>query len=286
MMFYPAKKQTWIYLLPWRALSFLYRFLVKIKCNYSKSLEIISVCFFFLLFSLICYVCFYFSLLTLSSIPAEMHHGSWRQMRIQSCWRFTRTVTLSPATATTDGHTPPRPGITCMSYINICRICVTYIYWRLVFEVSPPEPHHRQLISSCWFLHSINVESLLDRWNSVSCCRYCYVEWQEDYWFILFCRHEWVAQTSSTLKCRDKNTPVTCGRRHLSDQLSLLLWTFRWFVGSRWFQVIRCRLCGSKGTHRKCSGLKLDTHDWACTDCTKATDGKGANHLCTSLESN
>ncbi|XP_072221279.1 G2/M phase-specific E3 ubiquitin-protein ligase [Leuresthes tenuis] len=43
---------------------------------------------------------------------------------------------------------------------------------------------------------------------------------------------------------------------------------------SGWFEVIRCRLCGSRGTHRKCSGLKLDTRDWACSDCTKATDGR------------
>uniref|UniRef100_A0A665TPK4 G2/M-phase specific E3 ubiquitin protein ligase n=1 Tax=Echeneis naucrates TaxID=173247 RepID=A0A665TPK4_ECHNA len=42
-----------------------------------------------------------------------------------------------------------------------------------------------------------------------------------------------------------------------------------------WFEVIRCQLCGSKGTHRKCSGLMLDTGDWACSDCTQATDGKG-----------
>uniref|UniRef100_A0A3B4G9Q8 G2/M-phase specific E3 ubiquitin protein ligase n=1 Tax=Pundamilia nyererei TaxID=303518 RepID=A0A3B4G9Q8_9CICH len=45
---------------------------------------------------------------------------------------------------------------------------------------------------------------------------------------------------------------------------------------SGWFEVIRCRLCGSRGTHRKCSGLKLDTKDWACTDCTQATDGKAS----------
>ncbi|XP_065822271.1 G2/M phase-specific E3 ubiquitin-protein ligase [Labrus bergylta] len=43
-----------------------------------------------------------------------------------------------------------------------------------------------------------------------------------------------------------------------------------------WFEVIRCRLCGSGGTHRKCSGLKLDTKDWACSDCTQATDGKAS----------
>ncbi|XP_037550720.1 G2/M phase-specific E3 ubiquitin-protein ligase [Nematolebias whitei] len=43
-----------------------------------------------------------------------------------------------------------------------------------------------------------------------------------------------------------------------------------------WFELIRCRLCGSTGTHRKCSGLQVDTTDWACTDCTNATDGKAS----------
>ncbi|KAM7403780.1 hypothetical protein PAMA_004287 [Pampus argenteus] len=43
-----------------------------------------------------------------------------------------------------------------------------------------------------------------------------------------------------------------------------------------WFEVIRCRLCGSRGTHRKCSELKLNTTDWPCTDCTQATDGKAS----------
>lgn len=45
-----------------------------------------------------------------SVFPAEMLHGSWRQMRIQSCWRFTRVVTLSPASATTGAHTQQRLG--------------------------------------------------------------------------------------------------------------------------------------------------------------------------------
>ncbi|XP_041827269.1 G2/M phase-specific E3 ubiquitin-protein ligase [Melanotaenia boesemani] len=45
---------------------------------------------------------------------------------------------------------------------------------------------------------------------------------------------------------------------------------------SGWFEVIRCQLCGSKGTHRKCSGLKFNTRDWTCSDCTKATDGKAS----------
>nr|XP_061798722.1 G2/M phase-specific E3 ubiquitin-protein ligase-like [Nerophis lumbriciformis] len=43
-----------------------------------------------------------------------------------------------------------------------------------------------------------------------------------------------------------------------------------------WFQAIRCLLCGSRGTHRKCSGLKVDTNDWACPECTKCTDGKAS----------
>ncbi|KAG7510907.1 G2 M phase-specific E3 ubiquitin-protein ligase [Solea senegalensis] len=45
---------------------------------------------------------------------------------------------------------------------------------------------------------------------------------------------------------------------------------------SGWFEVIRCRLCGSRGTHRKCSGLKVDTRDWACSDCTQAADDKAS----------
>uniref|UniRef100_A0A3B4ZLE1 G2/M-phase specific E3 ubiquitin protein ligase n=1 Tax=Stegastes partitus TaxID=144197 RepID=A0A3B4ZLE1_9TELE len=44
---------------------------------------------------------------------------------------------------------------------------------------------------------------------------------------------------------------------------------------SGWFEVIRCRLCGSTGTHRRCSDLNVDTRDWACSECTQATDGKG-----------
>ncbi|XP_070698354.1 G2/M phase-specific E3 ubiquitin-protein ligase-like [Pempheris klunzingeri] len=45
---------------------------------------------------------------------------------------------------------------------------------------------------------------------------------------------------------------------------------------SGWFEVIRCRLCGSRGTHRKCSGLESDTRDWACSDCTQAADGRAS----------
>ncbi|KAM4625242.1 G2/M phase-specific E3 ubiquitin-protein ligase [Polymixia lowei] len=43
-----------------------------------------------------------------------------------------------------------------------------------------------------------------------------------------------------------------------------------------WFELVRCRLCGSKGTHRKCSELMVDTTDWACLDCTQAVDGKAS----------
>uniref|UniRef100_A0A8C7Z0N4 G2/M-phase specific E3 ubiquitin protein ligase n=1 Tax=Oryzias sinensis TaxID=183150 RepID=A0A8C7Z0N4_9TELE len=46
--------------------------------------------------------------------------------------------------------------------------------------------------------------------------------------------------------------------------------------GFVWFEVVRCCLCGSRGTHRKCSGLTLKTTDWACGDCTQATDGKAS----------
>lgn len=45
---------------------------------------------------------------------------------------------------------------------------------------------------------------------------------------------------------------------------------------SGWLEVVRCRLCGSRGTHRKCSGLKLETRNWACPDCTQATDGRAS----------
>lgn len=43
-----------------------------------------------------------------------------------------------------------------------------------------------------------------------------------------------------------------------------------------YLEIIRCRLCGSRGTHKKCSDLRLETKDWACPDCTQATDGKPA----------
>uniref|UniRef100_A0A4W5NAA6 G2/M-phase specific E3 ubiquitin protein ligase n=2 Tax=Hucho hucho TaxID=62062 RepID=A0A4W5NAA6_9TELE len=42
-----------------------------------------------------------------------------------------------------------------------------------------------------------------------------------------------------------------------------------------WFQILRCALCGSRGTHRKCGSLKLDETNWACEDCAGAVDGTG-----------
>uniref|UniRef100_A0A8C5F5G6 G2/M-phase specific E3 ubiquitin protein ligase n=1 Tax=Gadus morhua TaxID=8049 RepID=A0A8C5F5G6_GADMO len=41
-----------------------------------------------------------------------------------------------------------------------------------------------------------------------------------------------------------------------------------------WFEIVRCRLCGSRGTHRRCSGLDLDS-SWACLDCTQTEDLRG-----------
>ncbi|XP_047466672.1 G2/M phase-specific E3 ubiquitin-protein ligase isoform X5 [Mugil cephalus] len=45
---------------------------------------------------------------------------------------------------------------------------------------------------------------------------------------------------------------------------------------SGWFEVLRCGLCGSTGTHRKCSGLNSNDTDWVCSDCSQTTDGKAS----------
>ncbi|XP_029972907.1 G2/M phase-specific E3 ubiquitin-protein ligase [Salarias fasciatus] len=45
---------------------------------------------------------------------------------------------------------------------------------------------------------------------------------------------------------------------------------------SGWFKVIRCQLCGSRGTHRKCSDLRLNSSDWACSVCTHRSDGRAS----------
>lgn len=41
---------------------------------------------------------------------SEMHHGSWRQMRILSFWRFTPTATLTFASAETAALIPLKLG--------------------------------------------------------------------------------------------------------------------------------------------------------------------------------
>ncbi|XP_010891276.1 G2/M phase-specific E3 ubiquitin-protein ligase [Esox lucius] len=39
------------------------------------------------------------------------------------------------------------------------------------------------------------------------------------------------------------------------------------------FQILRCMLCGSRGTHRKCASIKVFETNWACEDCAAAVDG-------------
>ncbi|XP_046874290.1 G2/M phase-specific E3 ubiquitin-protein ligase isoform X1 [Hypomesus transpacificus] len=40
-----------------------------------------------------------------------------------------------------------------------------------------------------------------------------------------------------------------------------------------WFELLRCKLCGSRGTHRKCSSLELHCSTWVCDDCSATVDG-------------
>uniref|UniRef100_A0A4W5N0J1 G2/M-phase specific E3 ubiquitin protein ligase n=1 Tax=Hucho hucho TaxID=62062 RepID=A0A4W5N0J1_9TELE len=42
------------------------------------------------------------------------------------------------------------------------------------------------------------------------------------------------------------------------------------------FQILRCMLCGSRGTHRKCASLNAFETDWACEDCAAAVDATGS----------
>ncbi|TRY84980.1 hypothetical protein DNTS_028856 [Danionella cerebrum] len=41
---------------------------------------------------------------------------------------------------------------------------------------------------------------------------------------------------------------------------------------SGYFEILRCTICGSKGTHRKCSRVNLNENDWVCTDCKAVTE--------------
>lgn len=40
----------------------------------------------------------------------------------------------------------------------------------------------------------------------------------------------------------------------------------------RLFEIVRCKLCGSRGTHRKCSNLRHYDTDWVCADCKAAVE--------------
>ncbi|KAK3563098.1 hypothetical protein QTP86_016333 [Hemibagrus guttatus] len=42
---------------------------------------------------------------------------------------------------------------------------------------------------------------------------------------------------------------------------------------SGFFEIVRCKFCGSSGTHRKCSSLKLYATAWSCDDCKAAVEG-------------
>ncbi|XP_053538801.1 G2/M phase-specific E3 ubiquitin-protein ligase isoform X1 [Ictalurus punctatus] len=42
---------------------------------------------------------------------------------------------------------------------------------------------------------------------------------------------------------------------------------------SGFFEIVRCTFCGSRGTHRKCSFLKLYETNWSCDDCKTAVEG-------------
>ncbi|KAG5857154.1 hypothetical protein ANANG_G00016110 [Anguilla anguilla] len=42
------------------------------------------------------------------------------------------------------------------------------------------------------------------------------------------------------------------------------------------WEIVRCTFCGSKGTHRKCSSLKLYEDRWACIDCRSVVNGDDA----------
>ncbi|XP_061079128.1 G2/M phase-specific E3 ubiquitin-protein ligase isoform X2 [Conger conger] len=42
------------------------------------------------------------------------------------------------------------------------------------------------------------------------------------------------------------------------------------------WEIVRCKFCGSRGTHRECSSLKLYEDRWACVDCISAVNGDDA----------
>ncbi|KAA0711219.1 G2/M phase-specific E3 ubiquitin-protein ligase [Triplophysa tibetana] len=42
------------------------------------------------------------------------------------------------------------------------------------------------------------------------------------------------------------------------------------------WEIIRCMLCGSRGTHRRCSSLKFYETDWTCAECKAAVEEKNS----------
>lgn len=48
-----------------------------------------------------------------------------------------------------------------------------------------------------------------------------------------------------------------------------------YFWINRLFEIVRCKFCGSSGTHRKCSSLKFFETNWSCPDCKAAVEGTG-----------
>ncbi|KAL7861775.1 hypothetical protein SRHO_G00132160 [Serrasalmus rhombeus] len=45
------------------------------------------------------------------------------------------------------------------------------------------------------------------------------------------------------------------------------------------YEIVRCKFCGSSGTHRKCSSIKLYETNWSCSDCKAAAEGTAVSPL-------
>ncbi|NP_001003822.1 G2/M phase-specific E3 ubiquitin-protein ligase [Danio rerio] len=54
---------------------------------------------------------------------------------------------------------------------------------------------------------------------------------------------------------------------------------------SGYFEIVLCKLCGSRGTHRKCSNIRVYEADWMCADCKTAAEGKTSLPLPNHVES-
>ncbi|XP_073683462.1 G2/M phase-specific E3 ubiquitin-protein ligase [Garra rufa] len=51
------------------------------------------------------------------------------------------------------------------------------------------------------------------------------------------------------------------------------------------FEIVRCKMCGSRGTHRRCSNLRIYESDWSCADCKAAVEEKKSVPLPNHVES-